>query len=898
MQNSKSFNKSKNLKSPKLNSILECRGAFWRFLKEENGFWNLELIKQGANFSEAPINVWAIPNLEEFKIIEGEQAFCPKPTQEQVSYFKLLKPTLEVRKQSSISANTNSKAPMTAINSAIEHKKWQFEPWHRIVDQLPFPRLLIADDVGLGKTTETAIILAELTKRKRADRTLIVSPQHLCEKWQSELFNRFGLTFEIYNRATRERLAERGVLNPWEMVERVIVSRDFVKRWENLKPLSSVQWDMVVIDECHHFVKDETGTSTRLRDFAEKIVYKSPGLLLLSATPFTGSEKEFKSLLSLIDPKFSSTTKVKWDPNSPYLVRRLKQHVKDQGEDIKDRIVEDVQIQEKDLSKTEKQAFDEVSEVLLNRRNNKNSAGWDRLLEEVARKRLSSSWEAFYETISSDSKISEWFEYSTKKKIDKIITSFDSAKLKRLSKEIKNIFDKDKQAKIVIFTEAIKSQEAIANYLINKEGFKKEHIAAIDSSMNSCVEFLGKKDRTEIEEDFANPNSKLKILIATDTISEGKDLQHACHHLINFELPWSIVKIEQRAGRIDRLGQPHSPYILNMVLDIDATPDQRVMSRLRKKISEAQIALGSVSPILESLDIDIIEAAKSENSIKLVEKTVDESIAHLKQFGFDTSSITPLTPSPISTIDDSKERQILFDLMVTELGGSLSPLGQNTNEHELILPEGWTLPTLLTDAFGYPSQYNSWRVTFNSKHYLNYEKYTREGGESRKPLLFLGPVHPIVMQAESRFRHRMNRQNYPIFGVKNAPTNAIVVVEFTVRAPSGRIVSQEMKSFCVKTHKIIEGKNLDVISSAGQPKSIPNLREWDSLHKFLNQESAAISKELESHFIDKKKTYLKEHKTLDASILGMSQREEWINDLWSIDQEQSQYQICALLLNQ
>jgi superfamily II DNA or RNA helicase len=90
------------------------------------------------------------------------------------------------------------------MNCAIEYKEWQFEPWNRIIERLPFPRILIADDVGLGKTTEAAIILAELTRRRRADRVLIVAPQHLCEKWQDELFNRFGLAFEIYNRATRE----------------------------------------------------------------------------------------------------------------------------------------------------------------------------------------------------------------------------------------------------------------------------------------------------------------------------------------------------------------------------------------------------------------------------------------------------------------------------------------------------------------------------------------------------------------------------------------------------------------------------------------------------------------------------------------------------------------------
>ncbi len=886
-----SKSKRNKIITPKAGQILECRGAIWRFLTEENGFWKLELIRQGAHFSETPVIVWALPNLDSFEIIEGASAFCPAPTKEQLRKSKLLRPTLNARKRSSIEAQTISKAPMTAMNCAIEYKEWQFEPWNRIVDRLPFPRILIADDVGLGKTTEAAIVLAELTRRRRADRVLIVAPQHLCEKWQDELFNRFGLAFEIYNRTTRERLSERGVTNPWEVVERVIVSRDFAKRWENLKPLSNVKWDVVVIDECHHFVKDEGGTSTRLRDFAERIAYKSPGLILLSATPFTGAMKEFQSLLTLLDPKFADEKTVKWDKNSPYLVRRLKRHVKEHGENILDRKVEDLKIKESDLSKDELEVFELVSEELAAQKCSGSAESWDRLLEEVARKRLSSSWPAFLETISSGSRLSDWFSEKTKKKIEKLCNKKDSAKLKRLCQEINGIIKSDSQSKIVVFTEAIKSQEAIADYLTTKGGLKETNVTCIHGS--TCA-----LDRVEIEDNFANPNSDLKVLIATDTISEGKDLQHACNHLIHFELPWSLVKIEQRNGRIDRLGQAKIPVILNLILDLKATPDQRVMSKLHKKIEAAQSALGSVSPILESLDLNKLEAAIESDDLEVINKEIDDQIEYLREFGLDATSVTPLTPAPTTRRDENHERRTLFDLMVTELGGSLSPIGSSKFECDLILPKGWSIPSLLIEGFGYPGESNPWRVTFSPDHYLNYEKFKREGGNAKRELQFMGPVHPVVLQAEARFRHTMARQNYPIFGVKNAPAKAIVVVEMTSRAPSGRIVAQEMRSYSVKDCKRIEGYELDVVESAGQPKELPRLTEWQDLHGFLEKETKAFASTLASEFNEKKSAYVKEQITFDQSKPGMKERAIWLEDIWSVDSEQTQYQICALLINQ
>lgn len=875
----------------KTHDVIQCRGAAWRYLREQNGFWEIELVRQGSHFSEVPVRVWALPNLEEVAKLKGPEVYCPTPTLKQLTDTKLYKAALDARKRTTIEITPESKAPKTAAGCAIVYKEWQFEPWYRIVDQLPFPRLLIADDVGLGKTTEAAIILAELTRRRRADRVLIVAPQHLTEKWQSELFNRFGLAFEIFDRTTRERMSERGVTNPWEIVERVIVSRDFVKRWENLKPISHVEWDMVVIDECHHFVKDESGQKNRLREFAEKIAYKSPGLLLLSATPFTGAHEEFQSLLTLLDPKFQSEKTAKWDPNSPYLVRRLKRHVKAQGEKIMDRKVIDIKITDEDLSKAEREAFELVIEDLAAQKHTATRQTWDRLLEEVARKRLSSSWQAFSETISGDGKLSTWFAEKTKSKVSKLCENFDSAKLKRLTATLKEIAKEDPKAKTVIFTEAIASQVMIQQYLIQKAGFAANQVAIIDGSTQG-------EDRLIIEDGFADPTSPLRVLIATDTIAEGKDLQHACHHLIHFELPWSLVKLEQRNGRIDRLGQTKTPTIYNLVLETKATPDQRVMKLLSKKVERAHDALGSVSPILESLNVDFLESAVSENKINEIEAEIDAQIEYMKSFGLDATSVTPLSPAPKLKSNEGTDRRMLFDIMITNLGGKLEPLGSNDKEAILSVPRGWTLPRLVIDTFGYPSEESQWRVTFDAEHYLKYEKFMREGGAAKTALQFLGPVHPLVLQVESRFRHGMNRQAYPIFGVRNANAKSLVVVEFTLRSKTGRIAAQEMRTYSLTDKKRVQGRDLDVVEPGRQLRELPHMREWDTLHPFLENELKAFASEIDDAFKDKRARYTEEQQKLDKTVHGAEARGRWIEDLWSIDSEQANFQISALLINQ
>ncbi len=883
---------TKDIPKLKENQVVQCRGGIWRVLGEDKGFWELELIKQGANFSESLVRVWAIPSLEAetLKVVDPKEALAPYPVLDQKRNGKLLSATIQAKKNQCIDVQKGSDEPSVALHCAIEAKDWQFEPWRRIVNALPFPRLLIADDVGLGKTTEAAIILAELTRRRRADRSLIICPQHLCEKWQTELFERFGMIFEIFDRGTRERLSDRGIRNPWEIMERVIVSRDFVKRWENLKPLKNVSWDMVVIDECHHFVRDGARGATLLRDLAEGIVYKSPGLLLLSATPFTGKKEEFHSLLKLIDPKFQDEGSAgHWDPKSPYLIRRLKKDVKAYGETIQDRVIEHVVVAEGDMGAQERKVLSRVQKELENQKANPNMNSWDHLVFEMAKKRLSSSWAAFYETAKGETTLNSWIGEKTIKDIADLVEKFESAKLEKLANLLKRIFKENPLNKVVVFTESVDTQLFIAKYLRSSH-FSEKEIATIEGQ-------TAKHERLQIEDDFANRNSKLRILVATDTISEGKDLQHACCHLIHFELPWSLVKIEQRNGRIDRLGQTQKSKIYNIVLDTPATPDQKIMQRLTQKILFAEERLGSVSPVLESFDLNLAEIDDADKEIKRQEKEIERQTAEYANFWGEISS-SPLSPAPQSNVEDFSARRAMLDVMITQLGGGLEAHGKAKDEYLLHLPDGWDLPEFLFHL-GYPSKDKPWRITFNPQIFLAHEKHLLSGGASDRHLHFISPIHPMSIQIEQRFRAHAAKGAYPIFKVSGVPYDHLVVAELSVRSKSGRIVAQKMEVIDFKTRKPLSAALLEDIKATTGEMRLPQLKSWQNLHSDLETLAKTFAQDLDADFSQKRSMYLKEQNSIkDKTLPGVQERSQWLSELWSVDVEQSHYQIAALLISE
>jgi superfamily II DNA or RNA helicase len=225
-------------------------------------------------------------------------------------------------------------ALLAAQPGRLKLQPYQLVPVMRAL-QMGRPRLLLADGVGLGKTIQAGLVLAELIARRRAHRILIVSPAGpLLLQWQEEMLERFGLRFKVLDREALQEIRYQQELgsNPFDHVALGLISIDFAKQERVLQDLERTQYDVVIIDEAHHCASlggDDTGDSLR-RHLAELLARQSDALLLLTATPHDGHDSHFASIMELLDPSLvDGRGSLRGETFRRFIVRRLKRHIKD-----------------------------------------------------------------------------------------------------------------------------------------------------------------------------------------------------------------------------------------------------------------------------------------------------------------------------------------------------------------------------------------------------------------------------------------------------------------------------------------------------------------------------------------------------------------------------------------
>jgi len=226
-------------------------------------------------------------------------------------------------------------ALLAAQPGRLDLAPYQLVPVMRAL-QMSRARLMLADDVGLGKTVQAGLVMAELIARRRAHRILIVAPAGLLmEQWRDEMRERFGLRFDVLDRDRLQEIrygAELGA-NPFDHVALGLISIDFLKQERVLQEIERTQYDMVVIDEAHHCMRQsaaaERDDSLRRR-LAEVLARQADHLLLLTATPHDGYDPHFASLLELLDASLVDGRGVlRGEAYLRHVVRRLKRHIKD-----------------------------------------------------------------------------------------------------------------------------------------------------------------------------------------------------------------------------------------------------------------------------------------------------------------------------------------------------------------------------------------------------------------------------------------------------------------------------------------------------------------------------------------------------------------------------------------
>lgn len=504
-------------------------------------------------------------------------------------------------------------------------------------------RYLLADEVGLGKTIEAGLILRELKLRGLARRVLVVAPKGLTAQWVAEMRTHFNERFELLvpgeMRTTDDNLWERyaQVVCPLDSVKpldsRQGWSRARIAEYNRIRfeDLIAAGWDLIIIDEAHR-LGGSTDQVARYR-LGQGLADAAPYLLLLSATPHQGKTDAFHRLIALLDEdSFPEVDSVSRDRVSPYVIRTEKRNaVNGDGQPLfKPRHTQLIQVRWGARHAAQRQLYEAVTEYVRE--------GYNRALLEKKRhigflmilmQRLvtSSTWavhatldrrlevlkdppEALLTTALSD----EWAELDSEQQLELAIMSQAEA-LRNERAEVETLLELARRAeaqsadakaealldliyslqreegdpdlKLLIFTEFVSTQEMLYEFLSGR-GFP---VTRLNGTMDLAT-------RQQVQSDFAG---ETRILVSTDAGGEGLNLQFA-HVVVNYDIPWNPMRLEQRIGRVDRIGQRHIVRAINFVLE--DTVEYRVREVLEAKLAVilAEFGVDKASDVLDSTE--------------------------------------------------------------------------------------------------------------------------------------------------------------------------------------------------------------------------------------------------------------------------------------------------------
>jgi len=621
-------------------------------------------------------------------------------------------------------------------NSRLSLMPHQINVAHRLSEEY-FPRVILADEVGLGKTIEAGIFIKELMARNLAERILLIVPATLVKQWQFEMQNKFNIEFTVYDGKKIKELNKKGnfqtteiLQNPFYYDNLIICSLQFARNRKYIKFLSQISWDIVVFDEAHHLrrylINATTGNYRETLNFelARNLSDSTESLLLLTATPLQLHAFELYSLIELIqleafdnfsdfehfrknmpfinllisnvnqidklnnfevkntirllkdlrylgqkkeedhilqqlnNDTFKSylLNRIEKDHTlSKFLIRNRKKNVFS-DEFINKRIVKTIIV---NPTKQELEIYNEIRLYLAKIYNssiNKENIGigfiittlqklltsskyailrsLERRLEQINRfKSLTVDLESlkeedpeYYEIELEeeyiDTEINLTFNGETSEKPqeraldlinqEKILKDFYEklklipydSKCDKLVELLKKIYNQNSSEKILIFTQ-----------FVDTLFFLRELIKKQEEQFDVEL-FYGGIDKTEKDKavERFRTSKKFSILISTEIGGEGRNFQF-CRILINYDLPWNPMKLEQRIGRLDRIGQKSKEiYIYNFFLE--GTIETDIVFALDKRIHLFEESIGQLEPILGRIEKDLKDLIFTEDEGK------------------------------------------------------------------------------------------------------------------------------------------------------------------------------------------------------------------------------------------------------------------------------------------
>lgn len=544
--------------------------------------------------------------------------------------------------------------------AAIDVADYQLTPTLKAL-KLPRPRILIADTVGLGKTVEVGIMLAELMKRGRGKRILVLALKSILAQFQQDIWDRFAIPLVRLDSLGIARLKAKLPLNknPFDFYDKTIISIDTLKNNAKFRYyIEKSHWDVIVIDECHTVAN----ISSQRGNLANFLAGKCESLILTSATPHNGKRENFANLIKMIEPTaISSEGKFTKEDIKPYYVRRFKHDIAE--DNIRS------QFRDREIIRVEA-ALDPAEEAFLKKLqsirfralqdNHKN----DLLFAIGIFKAYMSSPEAARISLMRraeklrDSENVHAHERSLQQ-LDDLIALADTvismnadSKYRALKEALVSMgwAGRAGDDRIVLFAERIDTLSYLHRRLSRDFDLPEARISTFSGSLSDT-------DQTKMIEDFGKLDSPVRILLCSDAGSQGVNLHHHCHRMINYDIPWSLITLEQRNGRIDRYGQTETPYIYYLIggsAEPALKTDLHIIDKLIEKEKVVHETLGDAGAIMNIYDAEgeekKVEEALIDGDIDFLERLQRENEA------FDLAALAFGSSTP--AIEDLPEERI------------------------------------------------------------------------------------------------------------------------------------------------------------------------------------------------------------------------------------------------
>ncbi len=708
--------------------------------------------------------------------------------------------------------------PMMAIHSSnvIPLPHQISAVYEKMLPQQPL-RYVLADDPGAGKTIMAGLLIKELLMRADAKRVLIVSPGSLTEQWQAELSEKFTIDFRIFSKEAEEQSVSGNFFADEDLV---VARVDMLSRNEDYqKKLEQVEWDLVIVDEAHkmsaHWFGKKLNTSLRY-ELGRLLSRHTRHMLLMTATPHNGKDEDFQLWLQLLDDDryyniaHAKGGKVAIDDT---IMRRMvkEQLLKFDGTPLfPKRIAHSTAYH---LSPLEDSLYKAVTAYVIDGMNKaekklnpkmKTCVGFALTL---LQRRLASSPEAIFQSLSrrlerlkgkladvkagksgigdvpdlEDFDEEDYTEEELEKLATKILDSQTAAlSPKELQEEIETLAGLVKSAeellasgedckwsclsellqdtpemrnadgrrrKLIIFTE----HRDTLNYLERKIG----GLLCDSNAVKVIHGGTNRVKRREVQEEFNN-NPAVTVLIATDAAGEGVNLHKNCNLMINYDLPWNPNRLEQRFGRIHRIGQEAPCSLWNMI-SVD-TREGQVFQRLLDKLEHESATLGGQvfdilgaaldASSLKDLLLQAIRYEDSEEAQKWMTTQIDSDLdpVKLKKLIDEQSNFqSAMTPDMVYRIKDEMDRaearklqpcfvRSFFQGALAALGGEMRKRGNGR----------WSIPHVPALIRDKAKTLNSRRPVSSTYDYICFDKASIRPTATSPEAAFLHPGHPLV----------------------------------------------------------------------------------------------------------------------------------------------------------